>query len=47
LKWLSLKQGRQGSHEFLGAVGADADHHQEAHPVGLQADLEVDPVDAG
>jgi len=31
--------------EFLGAVRADPDHHQQAHFVLLQPDLEVDPVD--
>jgi hypothetical protein len=31
--------------QFLGAVGADPDHHQQAHLVLLEADLEVDPVD--
>ncbi len=29
----------------LRAVGADPDHHQQAHLVLLEADLEVDPVD--
>ena len=31
--------------QLLGAVGADPDHHQQAHLVLAQADLEVDPVD--
>jgi hypothetical protein len=30
---------------FLGGVRADADHHQQAHFVLLQPDLEVDSVD--
>jgi hypothetical protein len=31
--------------ELLLPVGADADHHQQAHVVLLEADLEVDAVD--
>src|SRR5688572_10924247 len=31
--------------ELLGAVGAHADHHLQAHLVLLQTDLEMDPVD--
>jgi hypothetical protein len=31
--------------EFLGGVRADPDHHQQAHFVLLQPDLEVHPVD--
>ncbi len=31
--------------QLLGAIDADADHHQQAHLVLLQTDLEVDPVD--
>ena len=31
--------------ELLAAVGADADHHQQAHLVLLQPDLQMDPVD--
>jgi len=31
--------------ELLLPVGADADHHQQAHLVLLESDLEVDPVD--
>jgi hypothetical protein len=31
--------------QLLGAVGADTDHHQQAHLVLGQADLEVNPVD--
>ena len=31
--------------QLLGAVGADPDHHQQAHLVLFQADLEVDAVD--
>jgi hypothetical protein len=31
--------------QLLGAVGAHADHDQQAHLVLLEADLEVDPVD--
>ncbi len=31
--------------ELLGAVDPDSDHHQQAHRVLLQADLEVNPVD--
>jgi hypothetical protein len=31
--------------QLLGTVGTHADHHQQAHLVLLEADLEVDPVD--
>ena len=31
--------------QLLGAIGADADHDQQAHLVLAEADLEVDPVD--
>jgi len=31
--------------QLLRAVGADTDHHQQAHLVLLEADLEMDPVD--
>ena len=31
--------------QLLAAVGADTDHHQQAHLVLGQADLEVNPVD--
>jgi hypothetical protein len=32
--------------QLLGAVGADSDHHQQAHLVLLEANLEVDAVDS-
>ncbi len=31
--------------QLFSAVGADADHHQQAHLVLFEADLEVDPID--
>ena len=31
--------------QLLGALGADPDHHQQADLVGVEADLDVDPVD--